>query len=257
MTEFVQLPMVEENRFQTSRKDAWWIMPLIQGGYLVLFGIYAMWAVAIDFRNYDFFIGDTHFISPFFNPDIKIPGWPEWLSPGLILIWAPLGFRATCYYARKVYYRAFFWDPPACAISEAKANHGEYKGESKLPYIVNNLHRYFFGVAFILAFFHIYEVFRLLFTGGFNTLAGGMGTIIIAIDATFLSLYVLSCHSCKHVVGGSVNRPMRSMINYIRYRGWKIVKRLNINHNVYFWASLTSILISDLYIRFVLPLVVG
>ena len=78
-------------------------MPLIQGGYLVLFGIYAMWAVAIDFRNYDFFIGDTHFISPFFNPDIKIPGWPEWLSPGLILIWAPLGFRATCYYARKVY----------------------------------------------------------------------------------------------------------------------------------------------------------
>ena len=54
-----------------------------------------MWAVAIDFRNYDFFIGDTHFISPFFNPDIKIPGWPEWLSPGLILIWAPLGFRAT------------------------------------------------------------------------------------------------------------------------------------------------------------------
>lgn len=77
MTEFVQLPMVEENRFQTSRKDAWWIMPLIQGGYLVLFGIYAMWAVAIDFRNYDFFIGDTHFISPFLIQILKFQDGPS------------------------------------------------------------------------------------------------------------------------------------------------------------------------------------
>ena len=38
----------------------------------------------------------------------------------ILVAWVPLGFRGTCYYYRKAYYRAFFWDPPACAIEEPR-----------------------------------------------------------------------------------------------------------------------------------------
>jgi len=37
------------------------------------------------------------------------------LSPALLILIFPLGFRFTCYYYRRSYYRAFWWSPPACA----------------------------------------------------------------------------------------------------------------------------------------------
>jgi len=62
------------------------------------------------------------------------------LAALLILIF-PLGFRFTCYYYRRSYYRAFWWSPPACAVSDA---HGKYSGETRFPLVMQNLHRYFF-----------------------------------------------------------------------------------------------------------------
>ena len=53
----------------------------------------------------------------------------------------PAGFRLTCYYYRKAYYRAFWQSPPACAVSDG---HGRYTGETRFPLILQNLHRYFF-----------------------------------------------------------------------------------------------------------------
>ncbi|MHA2501821.1 MAG: succinate dehydrogenase [Candidatus Kariarchaeaceae archaeon] len=250
MSEAILLPVVEEKRFANDRGDTWWLRPTIQGAYLILFGFYAMWAVAIDFENYDYELGDVHFISPFFNPDIEVSWWPEGLSPGLILIWAPLGFRATCYYARKVYYRAFFWDPPGCAIDEARAHDGNYRGENKAPFIINNIHRYFFFLAFVLAIIHSAEFISLIFQGGLSTGVGAGATIILGLDALFLSLYVLSCHSCKHIIGGSMNRNSGGGLRKFRFKSWKIVKTLNERHHVYFWLSLTTILIADIYVRF-------
>ncbi len=44
-----------------------------------------------------------------------MPGWmPGFVTAPMLVLWIPLGFRATCYYYRKAYYRAFFFDPPAC-----------------------------------------------------------------------------------------------------------------------------------------------
>ena len=42
------------------------------------------------------------------------------LFSGASILAGPLDFRATCYYYRKAYYRAFFLDPPACAVGEAR-----------------------------------------------------------------------------------------------------------------------------------------
>ncbi len=97
----------------TERRDAWWleILPvvIVLGG----FGIYATWR-AFEGRFYEW----GPYLSPFYSPliDPHHHWWP--LSPALLILAGPLGFRATCYYYRKAYYRAFFLDPPGCAVSE-------------------------------------------------------------------------------------------------------------------------------------------
>ena len=70
------------------------------------------------------------------------------LSPALLILIFPLGFRLTCYYYRKAYYRGFWASPPACAVAEP---HAKYTGETRFPLILQNIHRYFFYVAVLVA----------------------------------------------------------------------------------------------------------
>ena len=92
------------------------------------------------------------YLSPLFSPLIA-PDWlPSWISPGLLILWIPLGFRATCYYYRKAYYRFYFADPPGCAVGEPTV-HRRYQLEAAFPFILQNLHRYFLYLAFIPLFF--------------------------------------------------------------------------------------------------------
>ncbi|HKQ33502.1 MAG TPA: hypothetical protein VJV40_09855, partial [Thermodesulfobacteriota bacterium] len=73
----------------TLRRDAWWVAPLITAIVLGAFGIYSTWRA---FSNADFVYGP--YLSPFYSPYILASWWP--LSPALLILWAPLGFRATC-----------------------------------------------------------------------------------------------------------------------------------------------------------------
>ena len=59
-------------------------------------------------------------------------------SPALLILWAPGGFRLTCYYYRGAYYKAFWADPPSCAVGEPR---GSYRGEHSFPPIMQNIHR--------------------------------------------------------------------------------------------------------------------
>ena len=79
--------------------------------------------------------------------------WP--LSPALIILIFPLGFRMTCYYYRKAYYRAFWLSPPACAVAEP---HGKYTGETRFPLILQNIHRYFWYAAVLVGVILTYDV---------------------------------------------------------------------------------------------------
>ncbi len=79
--------------------------------------------------------------------------WP-WLpfikySPAMLILVFPLAFRMTCYYYRGAYYKAFWADPPACAVGEPR---NEYRGEAKWPLLIQNLHRYalYFALIFIV-----------------------------------------------------------------------------------------------------------
>jgi hypothetical protein len=116
-------------------------------------------------------------------------------------------FRATCYYYRKAYYRSFFQSPPACAVRDAAKS---YSGETRFPFLLQNIHRYFFYLSLvILAFLWWDAILAFKFPDGFGM---GVGTIVLIINAALLSLFSFSCNSCRHVCGGYLNSFRRQQI---------------------------------------------
>jgi hypothetical protein len=73
----------------------------------------------------------------------------------------------------------------------------------------------------------------------------GLGTLVLLANAALLWLYSLSCHSCRHVVGGRLNSFSR---HPARYRMWTAVSRLNARHARFAWISLFFVAFTDLYV---------
>ena len=233
--------------FQTLRRDDWWRPPLT--AFVVLFGfiVYATWAA---FANSNYFADP--YLSPFYSPclasnceEATLPLIGDWwgLSPALLILPFPLGFRLTCYYYRKSYYRAFWFAPPACAVVEP---HSRYTGETRFPLILQNLHRYFLYAAIPLPIILFIDGIRaFFFPDGFGM---GLGTLILLANAVLLGAYTLSCHSCRHLCGGRVDVFSRSPI---RFKLWQLVSRLNLRHGEIAWVSLFGVALTDLYVRLV------
>ncbi len=224
----------------------WWVGPVTVTAGLGGYGLYVMITVLFfakgEYENY---------LSPFYSPPVGTP-FPDWLSPALFVLWLPLGFRATCYYYRKAYYRAFFWDPPACA---SKAQQREprstenYRGERNF-FVWNNVHRYFlYGTFVLLVFLTLDTVYAFLPDGSFGVT---LGSLIFLVNVTLLWIYQLSCHSLRHIVGGRVDcySCVKGGSARLRAYGWLSV--LNRQHALWAWLSLFSLLITDIYIRLLL-----
>ena len=73
----------------------------------------------------------------------------------------------------------------------------------------------------------------------------GLGTLLMLVNVVYIWLYTLSCHSCRHIVGGRMRHFSK---HPVRYRAWTFVSRLNVNHARYAWVSLFSVALVDLYI---------
>ncbi|MGZ4664610.1 MAG: hypothetical protein ACXV5Q_06050 [Frankiaceae bacterium] len=230
---------------RTLRRDRWWLAPTVTVVVLVGFIAYGTWAA---FRNSGYFTDP--YISPFYSPCLtdscptdagpSVLGgiWP-W-SPALLILAFPLGFRLTCYYYRKAYYRSFWQSPPACAVAEP---HKRYTGEARFPLILQNVHRYFFYISIPFALILIYHAFRAFdFPGGIGI---GVGSIVLLVNAALISLYTASCHSCRHLCGGGLKQFSRAPR---RYRLWRAVSVLNKRHMQLAWASLLWIAFADFYI---------
>ena len=128
--------------FSTIRSDAWWLEPLLVVVGLGLFVIYT--TISAVFLDSHFEYGP--YLSPFYEPLLTFHWWH--FSPAILILWVPLAFRTTCYYYRGAYYKAFFLNPPACAVtgSQTKA----YRGESRFPFILMKLHRFTLYLALVL-----------------------------------------------------------------------------------------------------------
>jgi len=234
---------------RTLRRDAWWAeaIPVIilLGG----FGVYA------TFRAFEAkFFEWGPYLSPFYSPliDAQHHWLPKLISPALLILIFPLGFRVTCYYYRKAYYRAFFFDPPACAVGERA--HRNYRGETGFPFILQNIHRYFLYGAIVFLGFLWYDVIRaFMFPGPDGRLhfGIGLGTLVLLLNIVLLTSYTLSCHSLRHLVGGKLDCFSCSAFNRTRHSGWKRLSFLNERHMLFAWCSLISVGFADFYIRMV------
>ena len=234
----------------TLRTDRWWVQPLVTVVVLVLFIIYATFRA---FQNAYYF--HEPYISPFYSPCIttacegdtfpELFTGPTWISPALYILIFPLGIRMTCYYYRKAYYRSFWLSPPACAVAEP---HRRYTGETRLPLIGQNIHRYALYAALVINVILFYDAVMAFRdeTGAWGHM--GLGTLILLVNATLLWLYSLSCHACRHAVGGRLKHFSK---HPVRYWMWTRVSRLNARHMQYAWLSLFWVLFTDLYIRLV------
>jgi len=228
------MPASEFTATATLRKDTWWLEPLLTVLGLGGFVVYTTWA-ALQGAHYEY----RNYLSPFYSPLFKPSWWP--FSPAILILWAPAGFRLTCYYYRKAYYRSFWLAPPACAVRDA---HGRYTGETGFPLILQNIHRYFFYVATLFLVFLWYDAAHaFVFDGRFGA---GLGSLVMVANVSLLSLYSASCHSCRHLCGGSLDCFSN---NAVRYRIWSVVSRLNESHMLWAWLSLFSVALTDLYIR--------
>ena len=235
---------------ESERNDAWWFKPLMQAlGLLVLIG-YANYAAILGPAHYQYIENGRHYLSPFYSPYIH-PAWlPAWFSPALLILVFPLGFRTTCYYYRKAYYRSFFADPIACAVGEMKPK--GYLGETKFPFILQNMHRFFLYAALVFLVILWYDVYKAaIFVNpdGSHSFGVGGGTLAILASTTFLTLYTFSCHSLRHIVGGKLDCFSCAVAGGPRQKTFAIVSILNERHMAWAWWSLLAVCFADLYVR--------
>ncbi len=239
---------------RTLRTDPWWRAPLITFVLLTVWVAYAGIRVASQ-RAY--FVEKYHYLTPFFSPCVtascepasrdfgtwfgRFPSFIPFALIGLVFL---LGFRLTCYYYRKAYYRAFWLSPPACAVPEP---HARYSGETRFPLIFQNVHRYFFYAALVVSVVNSYDAVR-AFHGGDGGFGIGLGTLIILANVVLLWAYTLSCHSCRHITGGR----LRNFSHHpLRYRAWTFVSKLNVRHMQLAWTTLGTLMLTDGYIALV------
>ena len=222
----------------TNRIDFWWALPLL----MFVAGVFV-----VLYLGFAAFSGTNYAFGPYVSPVYAAPFVPSWwkFSPAFLLLWAPLGFRLTCYYSRKTYYQAAFLDPVACAVSEPYRKH--YSGETKIPFILQNLHRYFLYLALIMLALHWYDLFASVFQE--RGVYIGVGTLLIFFDACALTFYISGCHSLRHLMGGGRRCVSCECAGKIRYKAWEKISALNVFHNGWFWISLFSVVLADLYIR--------
>ena len=243
----------------TTRRDAWWVQPLVTFLVFATFVVYVTWALL---QGTDYWSGNL--LSPLYSPELfgnsphamfgPPPAWltglfppPLVYSPAMLILIFPLAFRMTCYSYRGAYYKAFWADPPGCAVGEPRK---KYLGERYFPLIIQNIHRYFLYIALGFLVFLAWDVWK--GTQFLNAATGqvefgvGVGTLVLALNVVLLGSYTFGCHSLRHIVGGYLDRLAKRPV---RKSCYDAVCKFNRWHMRWAWASLFSVGFADLYVR--------
>jgi hypothetical protein len=236
---------------RTLRKDDWKRSPRITA---VLLSIWLIYATVHVFIGKWYWVPKDHYLTPFYSPCVSgecvpgsstlgrwIPAVPPIIPYAFVSLVFVLGFRFTCYYYRRAYYRAFWLAPTACAVREP---HATYSGETRFPLIGQNLHRFFFYMAVLVGILLTYDVAQ-AFRGPDGNFGFGLGSLIMLANVILLWGYALGCHSCRHITAGRLNNFSR---HPIRYWAWTRVSWLNARHMQFAWITLGTLMLTDLYI---------
>lgn len=243
---------------RTLRTDNWLKSPILTD---LGFAAFIIYATVRAFQRDHFFVEKYHYLTPFYSPCVSVKCgeasdfWPQILPATGVLSLIPyaaltlpflLLFRLTCYYYRGAYYRSVWQAPTACAVAEP---HATYTGETRLPLIIQNSHRYFFYIAGIISVINTYDAIVAFHSpdgpGGFGF---GLGNLILLGNVIMLWVYTLSCHSCRHVTGGRLKHFSK---HPVRYWIWTQISKLNTKHKLYAWITLGTLMFTDFYIMLV------
>ncbi|HLL67995.1 MAG TPA: hypothetical protein VK453_20105 [Micromonosporaceae bacterium] len=236
---------------KTLRTDRWWVPPLAMGAVIVFFIAYATVRI---FMNRYYWVNDFGYLTPIYSPCVSescvpgsahfgtfLPKMPVFIPIAALTLAAVGGFRVTCYYYRKAGYRSLWASPQACAVTEP---HKKYTGETRFPLFIMNYHRFFFYAASALLLVNTYDAVH-AFGGRDGGFGVGLGTLIIWINVAMLGGYTLSCHACRHVVGGRLKHFSK---HPVRYKLWTLISKLNARHGTFAMASLVTVILTDAYI---------
>ncbi|MEJ7601599.1 MAG: hypothetical protein WKG01_27090 [Kofleriaceae bacterium] len=245
---------------KTARTDSWKGGPALTFLVFSAFVVYTTWA-ALQGNHYFY----DPYLSPFYSPvlfaDPSVPGhamehawfgtppgwWPSSLvsfSPALLILVFPGGFRFTCYYYRKAYYRSFAGSPPGCAVGPL-AGKRKYRGETGLLFF-QNLHRFMLYFALLFILLLGWDAIQAFSRNG--KLGIGVGSIILTINVILIASYTFGCHSFRHLIGGRSD-CMSCGKNTVQYSAWKKVSWFNGRHMQFAWASLLWVMVTDVYVR--------
>ena len=249
----IDVPLRGSRFGSTRRRDLWWVQPVLTFLGLSLFVVYATWAAL---QGHDYRYGP--YLSPFYSPELlgdPVHAWfgapPDWWPPlitaAVLILWAPGGFRVTCYYYRGAYYKAFWADPPSCTVGEPRQR---YRGERSFPLVLQNVHRYFLYLAFVFLALLALDVWHACWFANPETgrvqFGIGIGTIVLAANVVLLGCYTFGCHSLRHLIGGRVDEISKAAA---RQKSYDCVSCLNRRHMLFAWMSLFSVMFADLYVR--------
>lgn len=249
------VPLTKRGFGTTMRRDNWWVEPLVIFlGYMafILYANYAIFVPEVSPGVPAYKVEGTNYLGPMYSPEIveeRPTWWPAFLpfSAAMFILWAPAGFRVTCYYYRGAYYKGFWADPPACAVGEPRKT---YWGERKFPLILQNIHRYFLYFAILFILILSWDAWRALWfpnaATGEEEFGIGLGTLIMILNPILLGMYTFGCHSFRHLVGGArdvlSDSPMRK-------KCYDCVSNLNKSHMKWAWISMFYVGGVDIYIR--------
>ena len=119
-------------------------------------------------------------------------------------------FRLTCYYYRKAYYRCVLGVPAGLRRAGRPQDLHAARPASRCSF--QNLHRYAFYAAVLISLINTWDAIRAFWgTDGFGF---GLGNLVLLANVVLLWAYTLSCHSCRHIIGGRLKHFSKHPVRY-------------------------------------------
>ncbi|MHB8584543.1 MAG: succinate dehydrogenase [Thermoplasmatota archaeon] len=251
-----ELPTAAAWGQRTMRRDAWWVEPTLVVIVFTSFILYALFRVfENNYFSYQVPGQAGFFVSPFASPDLtayvpailaNLPEFGQFLRyPAFLITPIPAGFRFTCYYYRKAYYRSFVGMPPGCAVKGQTGTN--YRGERHFL-LFQNLHRYLLYLAIIVLVLLWYDAI-MAFGITKGHLYVSLVSLFFLLNVVLLSAYTLGCHSFRHLVGGKLDCYSCDLPSRLRHNVWGRVTMLNQRHMMWAWLSLFSVALTDVIVR--------
>ncbi len=249
MSSGVRSPGRADIEERTLRQDRWWLYPAVTFTVFTAFVVYATWRA---FAGHDYY--SSPYLSPFYSPclatycvegssDFGQPfSWWQ-LSPALIILIFPLGLPDELLLLPQGLLPLVLAEPAGLRRSPSRT--ASTPARRRLPLILNNVHRYFFYAAVVVALVLTFDAVLAFRDENGDWGHMGLGTLFFLVNVVLIWGYTLGCHSCRHAVGGRLRHFSK---HPVRYRAWTFVSKLNAKHARYAWLSLFSVAFADLYV---------